>query len=86
MRKTPTGEYYLGEWDDIKGEFLGLEKNEEEIKLKLRTEGKIWTLIFPTDSKDAEVLEKELQDVEKGTEVGVLKTDSKEEPIIVMRM
>lgn len=86
MRRTGFNEYLIEPWETKEGVFLGLKKEDGKIKLKLHEITKTWELIFPIDSREAEILEEELEDVKIGDQIGILNTNFRKTPIIIKKV
>jgi len=70
----------LDEYKEIIGEFIEL-KESDNIEVTLSIQGEKKKLIYPKDSKEADILEEKLKDIEKGSRIGILRTDLDERPI-----
>lgn len=85
MRKTGFNKYLIEPWETKEGMFLGIKKEDGKIKLKIHEITKTWVLIFDADSREAEILEEELEDVKIGEQIGILNTNFRKTPIIIKK-
>lgn len=76
IRKKTT----LKKWEEIIGKFRGI--NQDNGCLNIHMDG-FSPLSYPLDSIESSILKKELEDVESGTKIGILRTDIKDKPIVV---
>jgi len=75
----------LDEWKEIMGEFVELnEKDNLEVSISIQGENK--KLVYPKKSKESRILKDELRDIEKGSKIGILRTDLDERPICIRKM
>ncbi len=70
----------LKKWEEIVGRFQ--EINQDNWCLNIHIDG-FSPLSYPLDSIESSILKEELEDVESGTKIGILRTDIKEEPLVV---
>jgi len=70
----------LQSWEEIVGRYQGTERNDSHIIVHLE---ELSPLSFPLGSSEASILEEELEDVESGTKVGILRSDMPEKPLLV---
>jgi len=68
-------------WEEVVGRFLGLERDDQWLIVKIS----YGILIFPVDSPEAQFLTEKLKGL-SGRRVGILRTDLVEKPIVVKVM
>lgn len=73
-------ENVLKKWEEIVGSFQGIDRDDG--CLNIHIDG-FPPLSYPLDSIESSILKEELEDVKSGTKVGILRTDIKEEPLVV---
>lgn len=72
----------LKEWEELVGVFQGLETADGVMALKVSY---IPPLVYPAESVEARTLKRALKNTEKGQIIGVLKTNNKFKPLIVVQ-
>lgn len=76
-------EIQLKNYEEIVGKFVELKEKNEGIQVILSSNGKIKKLKYPLDSKQGNILLKKFQEIDTGTEIGILRTDIRRKPLIL---
>lgn len=73
----------LETWEEITGTLENVIISNDYIKVQINNLGKTRKLNFSDTSTEYKILKKQLKDVKIGTEIGILRTNLHEKPIIV---
>jgi len=71
-----TRQLTLSPWEEVTGEFLGLEQRDNELFVQLSC----GTLVYPCESREAAALLRALKKMDSG-QVAILRTDHTAEPL-----
>ena len=71
---------FLNPWEEANGLLHGIDRSVDDYWLQVKMD--IGTLFFPADSKEAQILTRNLKNL-INHRIGILKTDLDEQPVVV---
>lgn len=81
MKKTRYKVVHLKPWEDLVGVYKGTKRETFGLSLFINN----FRIDFTEESKEAEILEKELAHVSVGQRISVLRTDDPTKPIVIRK-
>lgn len=83
MNRKNTNKIRLDFYEEIIGDYKWLDQENKLLRIHISVKDSDRFLEYPIESKEAQILLEELEDVQPGTKIGVLRTDVESHPIFI---